>query len=362
MTTKGQVVEPESDARWDAFVAASPNGHLMQASRWGALKARFGWEVERLALTDGSEIVAGAQVLYRSLPLKLTKLAYIPMGPVVDWENEELVHALLVALRRRVRRRGAFCLKLDPAVPDSAIRGATLGSHGFRPSPQTVQWRSTILIDLNCTEEELLSRFNKRHRQKLHKAAREGIVVRPGSAVDLPALSTLMEETAERKEFAVYPPDYYRASYDLLASQGQGQLLLASYQDSLLAWIMVFVLGTKAYCMFAASGDAHRELMPTYLLHWEGIRWARSQGCVVYDYCGIPDEVGQDPEAHAHEERHDGLWGVYRFKRGFGGEVMGYMGTHDQVYWRPIYFLYNQAIDLLQHRLGETWNRRLFSG
>ena len=233
---RNPAVEPEYDARWDAFVAASPYGHLMQASRWGALKARFGWEVERLTLMDGDAIVAGAQVLYRSLPLGLCRLAYVPMGPIFDWQNEEQVDALLAALQRAVRRRGAFCLKLEPAVLNSFDGVADLVSHGFRPSPQTVQWRSTILIELNCTEDEILARFNKKHRQKLHKAAREGIVVRPGTSADLPAFSKLMGETADRKEFAVYPPDYYCASYSLFAPQGLGQLFLATYEDTDLGW------------------------------------------------------------------------------------------------------------------------------
>ena len=362
VTARGPDIISEYDARWDAFITASPHGHLMQASRWGAIKARFGWEVERLILMDGDAIVAGAQILYRSLPLNLSRLAYVPMGPVVDWENEEHVNALLVALQHTVRRRRAFCLKLEPAVLENPDRVAKLVSHGFHPSPQTVQWRSTILIDLDCSEDEIQARFNKKHRQKLHKAAREGITVRPGTEADLPAFRSLMGETAERKEFAVYPLDYYHASYNLFASQGFGKLLLATYHDTILAGIMVFMLGARAYCMYAGSSNVNRELMPTYLLHWEGIRWAHAHGCVLYDYCGIPDEVGQDPECHAHEERHDGLWGVYRFKRGFGGQIACYMGTHDQVYCRALYFLYNLAIELLMNRLGETWNCRLFSG
>ena len=120
----------------------------MQSSRWGALKARFGWDVERLAVRDGDAIVAGAQVLYRSLPLNLGRLAYIPMGPVVDWDDEEQVNTLLLALQRTVQQRGAFCLKVEPAVLARPDRAAKLASHGFRPSRQTVQWRSTILVDL----------------------------------------------------------------------------------------------------------------------------------------------------------------------------------------------------------------------
>jgi peptidoglycan pentaglycine glycine transferase (the first glycine) len=141
-------------------------------------------------------------------------------------------------------------------------------------------------------------------------------------------------------------------------------LLFATYQDTVLAGIMIFTLGHKAWCMYAASGNSHRNLMSTYLLHWEGIRWARAQGCTSFDYCGIPDEVGQHPQRYAHTgaERSDGPWGVYRFKRGFGGWVVRYVGAYDHVYHRPSYWLYNQAGAFLQRMWGETWHRRLRSG
>ncbi len=61
--------------------------------------------------------------------------------------------------------------------------------------------------------------------------------------------------------------------------------------------------------------------MPVYLLQWEAIRWAKQQGCTVYDLWGIPDY----PEEVLEEQfmnRSDGLWGVYRFKRGFGGKIV----------------------------------------
>jgi lipid II:glycine glycyltransferase (peptidoglycan interpeptide bridge formation enzyme) len=204
--------EPLDDAEWDSFVAASPEGHLLQTSRWGALKARFGWAVERVALTDGHAIVAGAQVLYRSLPLGLLTLAYVPMGPLVDWGDEEAGRTLLAALRRAARRRRAFCLKLESHRPDDPALAARLIHYGLRPSPQTIQPRSTILIDLDGEEDEIVARFNKRTRQKVRKATRAGVVVQDGIASDISAFQGLMKETAQRKGFAIHSAELYHAA------------------------------------------------------------------------------------------------------------------------------------------------------
>lgn len=350
----------QGDAAWDAFVAAAPCGHLMQCSAWGALKARFGWEGDRVILKSGEKVVAGAQILYRSVARGLLTLGYVPMGPVVHWDDEAAVRALFSAIEAAARRRGAFCVKLEPTTGADRA-GAVNQALRCLPSAHPVQWRSTIEIDLRPTEDELFALLNKRHRQKIRKAAREGVTVRIGQADEVGIFRSLLEVTARRKDFSVYPAEYYQAAYDSFVSGGAGAFLVAEYQGEVLAGIMVFVTGQKAYCFFGATGNVHRELMPAYLLHWEGIRWARALGCQVYDYCGVPDEDESTLEAE-FVEREDGLWGVYRFKRGFGGQVVRYADTCDRVL-RPVrYWLYDRAVRVLARLWGETWHRRVFPG
>jgi lipid II:glycine glycyltransferase (peptidoglycan interpeptide bridge formation enzyme) len=79
--------------------------------------------------------------------------------------------------------------------------------------------------------------------------------------------------------------------------------------------------------------------MPTYLLQWEAIRWAKARGCAEYDLWGVPDEDEETLEAQ-FESRHDGLWGVYRFKRGFGGQLKRAAQALDRVYNPLLYWIY----------------------
>jgi lipid II:glycine glycyltransferase (peptidoglycan interpeptide bridge formation enzyme) len=67
------------------------------------------------------------------------------------------------------------------------------------------------------------------------------------------------------------------------------------------------------------------------------MRWAKTQGCTSYDLWGIPDEEEKVLESE-FDKRSDGLWGVYRFKRGFGGEIVRSAPALDRVY-NPL--LYN---------------------
>jgi Uncharacterized protein involved in methicillin resistance len=84
--------------------------------------------------------------------------------------------------------------------------------------------------------------------------------------------------------------------------------------------VPVFARGRRAWYVYGASNDQERNRMPTYLLQWEAMRWARARGAEEYDLWGVPDADEETLEAH-FTERSDGLWGVYRFKRGFGGQV-----------------------------------------
>lgn len=79
--------------------------------------------------------------------------------------------------------------------------------------------------------------------------------------------------------------------------------------------------------------------MPNYAVQWAAIQWAKEQGCSVYDLWGVPDFPEEELEAN-FMERHDGLWGVYRFKRGFGGQLRRTVGTADRVYNQMVYRLY----------------------
>lgn len=340
-TVKLTPLQPDPPA-WDVFVEAQ-NGHILQTSRWGALKRRFGWQDQIISIGENSEIQAGALVLYKRLPLRLPgSLAYIPRGPVIDWRNTSTVQTLMRALDRAARSRGAFALKIEPDELDTPRLREQLAALGFRPSPQAVQPPRTILVDITGTEDEILARMSQTTRRKVRTGAKKGIVVRRGTAGDLDTFNALMGITGARNEFGVHSPAYYRVTHELFAPD-HAALLLASYQGKDLAGLIVFALGDTAWYFYGASSNEERERMPTYALQWEAIRWARERGCTTYDLWGIPDEDEAILEAQ-FQGRSDGLWGVYGFKRGFGGEVVRSIGTWDKVYNPLLYAGYRAVL------------------
>lgn len=321
-------------ADWDAFVRSHPHGHLLQTTAWGRLKSESGWQAVSVRASG-----QGALILFRTLPFGLT-LAYVPRGPLVDWNERGALEDLLTALDRECRARRAVCLKWEPDLPDSPACAGMLTSLGFRPSPQTVQPRRTLVVDLSGSQAEILSRMKQKTRYNIGLASKKEVTVRAArSPADLDAFIALMRETSARDEFGVHAPAYYRRAYELFHPAGECELLLAEYRGQALAGVMAFATAQRAWYFYGASSDRERHRMAPYLAQWEAMRWAMARGAHTYDLWGVPDEDETTLESQ-FEQRRDGLWGVYRFKRGFGGKLVRTLGAWDRVYRPALYLAY----------------------
>jgi lipid II:glycine glycyltransferase (peptidoglycan interpeptide bridge formation enzyme) len=305
---------------WNTFVATSPNGHILQAWEWGALKERTGWEAVRLALVQKGHMRAAAQVLFRSLPYGFGTLAYVPRGPVLDYEDPVLFSATMQALRDLAATRRVVSLKIEPDVIEPSPISDRLRGAGLEPAPP-VQMRSSIWVDLTASEDEILARQKQKTRYNIRLAARKGVSISSNGIAGLNAWYDMYATTAQRDGFTIHSLEYYREVMRALHPAGMVNLLLAHHEGDLLAGIIVFAFGTKAQYMYGASSNVKRNLMAPYLVQWEGMRWARQRGATVYDLWGIPDTLEEDED----------LWGVYRHKRGYGGTIVRYVGAFDLV-------------------------------
>ncbi len=315
-------------------MAAHPAGHFLQASGWGRLRASSRWRVVRVGVRDDAgELVAGAQILLRPSPLG--PVGYVPRGPVC--QPDDPAWPALAAAMRAAGGRLAVALRMEPGWSDTAAARGWLAGQGLRPA-EPVQPPSTVLLDLTPDEAALLSGLKQKWRYNVRLAQRHGVTARLGGAEDLPRLGQLMAATARRDGFHARPAGYYAAVWRAL--QPHARLYLAEWSGQTLAAILVVHHGSSATYLYGASSDLERQRMPNHLLQWEAIRQARAAGLAQYDLWGIPDELGQargrgvDPDAVP--PGRDGLWGVWGFKRGFGGRIWRAVGAWDMVLapWR----------------------------
>lgn len=313
-----------SYTEWDEFLLSHPNAHILQTSEWGQLKEHFGWQTKHVIDEN-----CGAQILFRKLPLGI-KLAYIPKGPIGKISSQFWKHVDDLCEMEK-----AFLLKIEPDCWDDETEKFD-DLQGLLKS-NTIQPRRTILVSLEDTEEEILDRMKQKTRYNIRLAGKKGVLVRESN--DIKAFYRLIEETGKRDAFGVHSYEYYLSAYDNFYKKNKCALFLAEYENQPLAGIMVFINGNRAWYFYGASNEKERNRMPTYLLQWHAMKWAKEKGCKTYDLWGIPDEELPILEEN-FERRSDGLWGVYRFKRGFGGEIKRTASGYDKIYNPFIYFIF----------------------
>jgi peptidoglycan pentaglycine glycine transferase (the first glycine) len=378
----------EADQRviWDKFVADTSHGHLLQSWAWGELKDAFGWRALRVALWDQDRrsILAGAQVLFRPLPVLPFSIAYIPKGPLLDWSDAALCQRFFQALHPLLHARRAAFLRIDPDLPESvsavvgeggesAVSEAAdtaaentlfgglysmaqglaaaqqLRSLGFRAVEDSIQPRRTIAVDLLPDEKAISLRQKPKWRYNAGLAARKGVTVRPAASVeDLRRWYALMRVTSERDRFAVHTFDYYQRAWELMKAAHQAELFLAEHEGKLLAGIFVTLVGREGIYLYGASGNDGRNVMPNHLLQWEAMRWCKARGATLYDLWGIAES----------EDPNDPMAGVYRFKRGWGGKMVRYIGSFDYIYSPLIYRGVRQGLEFLKRREAARLRRQ----
>lgn len=318
-----------------------PNGSLLQLNNWARLKNRFGWSSHRVWLKKDGRLAAGAQILYRSAALGIAKVGYIPHGPLVDWDDAEQVAVLFNQIDHSAYQRGVGLVKMEPLLWSHATPNwaSLCQQHGLLPETDSIQPPRTLMIEIQGSDDEILAAMHQKTRYNIRLAARKEIVVREGSRADIPAFYKLMQMTGQRDRFGIHAPEYYRDVYELFAPDQLG-LLVAEYEQRPLAMVMLAAVGKTAVYLYGASSSEERNRMPSYAVQWAAIQWAKQRGCTHYDLWGVPDADEESLEA-GFQERSDGLWPVYRFKRGFGGRLWRTVGPVDRVYNQRVKSLYN---------------------
>lgn len=406
--------------QWNELITRLPGSHLLQTWEWGQVKAQYGWKPiglvwhetgadqwrpSRVILKDQESVInesgdyngytkwdcgntfsgnlcASALILLRTLSFgrlaTSLRVMYIPKGPLVNWTNVPLRRKVIEDIHTFAYQKGAIFIKIDPDVrlgigipgqPDSQNDPvgqqvqADLHERGWLFSPEQIQFRNTVLVDLTPSEAELLQRMKQKTRYNIRLAERKGVTIRPGTLADSSLLYHMYAETSLRDGFVIRDEDYYRTVWDTFthsftsdtANQPGMESLIAEVAGEPVAGVIIYRFGGKAWYLSGMSVDAHREKMPNYLLQWEAIRRAKVAGCTVYDLWGAPDEFTET----------DPLWGVYRFKEGLGGTVVRTLGAWDDPIRPTLYRWYTiilpRWLDVIRNR-GIRRTRKLTLG
>jgi lipid II:glycine glycyltransferase (peptidoglycan interpeptide bridge formation enzyme) len=351
---------------WNDLIAGLRGAHALQTWQWGQVKAHVGWRAHPLVWRDATgKVCAGALVLQRSAPLGLSVM-YAPRGPMLDWENTGLAAKVLDDLQKFAREQGAIFLKIDPELSlGVGIRGeederpnpaglavqADLTARGWRFSDEQIQFRNTVLVGLNEDEDDLLMRMKSKTRYNIRLAKRRGVTMRPGGVEDIDLLYRMYAHTSVRDDFLIRGKDYYDLVWRTFFKADLAEPLIAEVEGEPVGAVVIFRFGGRAWYIHGMSLDEHREKMFSYRLQWEAMLRSKEAGCTAYDMWGAPDTF----------DKSDPMWGVYRFKDGFGGQVVRTLGAWDYPVRPLLYRLYSQVLPRLlnvMRRRGKSETKR----
>ncbi|CAN5907201.1 peptidoglycan bridge formation glycyltransferase FemA/FemB family protein [soil metagenome] len=310
--------------QWDTLVKNSPGGgHIFQSHAWAEFKRELSWSAVRVAIEKDDDVVGVGQFLSYSTTPVPGRLMFCPKGPWLPWEDEETVKAFFEGVREIAKNHGAHTIKIEPEVRDEqkAVKD-WLSDIGFQKFRWDLNFKTTLVVDLSPPEEEIMANMRKSNRSSVRSAARKGVeVVEDSTSHGLQTFWEMFELTAQRSGFWYRPKDYQVPMWRSLMEAGRAHLLFAEHEGDQLAGMFIGKLGYKCWYQYGASTNEKRELNGTHLLQWEMMKWAKSHGVTYYDMVSIPnpDELNEDHP----------LYGVYKFKAGFGGEIASFVGCLD---------------------------------
>lgn len=382
--------------RFEEFNEKHPNGHALQSVEWGKFKSIGEWKTEIVGLeNEEGEIVAGAMFLRRKLPGLRKYILYAPRGYVLDYSNFKLFELFTKEVKKYAKETSVIFVKIDPCViyKERTIDGeiiedgidnseliANIKSLGYAHKGTTldfegVQPRFVFKLDVDKEEDELYKSFHHKTRYNIRLAEKKGIEIYEGTRDDLVEFERIMRVTGSRDGFITRPLKYFQDMYDTMEHTGKMKLFMAKYNISkayiktkqdleqeklskkpnedrikklekqlpglealldknkdeiVVSGTILLLNGKKAWYLYGASDNVYRNLMPNYLIQWEMIKYSMDKGCTLYDFRGISGDL--DPNHH--------LYGLYRFKKGFNGNFVEYIGEFDLIVNRLFYNLW----------------------
>jgi lipid II:glycine glycyltransferase (peptidoglycan interpeptide bridge formation enzyme) len=339
----------ETDAgRFDHFLESTTNGHIFQSYWWGEVK-KTEWEPIRVAGEDeAGEIVAAATILKRKIPFLGKSFFYLPRGPVLkDWHNQTHFLLFVSYLKKLAWEHRAFFIKIDPCILEGQEPAASFfDAAGFIPAGSEhefggLQPRYTFRLNIEPDLDLILNNFHHKLRYKINYAYKQGLRFERPGVEGIDGFMEILVETSRRGNFVIRPKSYYQKVYQLLAPRNAAAITLGYLDGKVTTAAITLAFGDKSWNMYSGQSNVSRNIYAFQALIWEQIKWAKERGARWFDFYGVPGHIGEDHP----------LYGIYHFKKSFGGDFYAFVGEKDLVlssfyyfFWTRLFPAYRRAL------------------
>jgi len=331
-----RAVRPEEKEAFNAVV-----NHPLQSWQWGEFRRKTGQSVERIGIFDKSKLVNGVQITFHKVPILNKNVGYLPKGYMPDADQ-------LGALKAVAKQNNAIFIKLEPNIASKVdspsahknIAKFLLDNDCVPGKPLFTKY--TFQLDLTEDEETLFKNLESKTRYNVNLASKKGVKIFENTSQEgMEQYIKILEETTKRQGFYAHSPDYFRKMWKELGDSGMLRIFNAVYEDKILtSWVM-FVFNNVLYYPYGASRSVNREVMASNLMMWEMIMFGKKIGCQTFDMWG---SLGPEPN------KKDSWYGFHKFKKGYSGDLVEFIGTFDYVIDLPLYQIF-KIMDSIRWKL-----------
>jgi len=308
--------------------------HPVQTWEWGEFQESQGHKVYRLGVFDQQKMVSAYTISFHQIPKTKYSVGTLLRGPAIDSD-------MIKNVKKIAQEENAIFVKFEPDIIEKIYdnkyqliknKASVLNFPNLVTSPKVAFYPHSFLVDLTKSEEDLLADMSPKTRYNIKVANRHGVeITHSTDDKDFEVYLKLLFDTTKRQGFYLHSEKYHRQQWSILKNTGLAEVFLATYQKEVLAAFMVFKLKDRFFYPYGASLDLHREVMAPTLLMWEAILYGKSLGKRSFDMWG---SLG--PDANASQQG----FGFHRFKQGYGGNLVQFVGTYDLVINSNLYKLY----------------------
>ena len=310
----------EEEKIWEEFLEMHPEANFLQSWCWGQFQESLDRKIFRTGFYDKNKL-AGIMFSYVETS-KRGKFLVVPGGPIIDWRNRSVVEEFTLQLKKLCKENSCVFARIRPQIIDSAQNRYLFSKIGFRKAPMYLHAELTSQLNIERSEDELLSNMRKATRYDIRKAQKIGITI--SDIYDekwANMFIKLQDETAKRQKFVPFTKKFLLNQFDCFIKNGLAKLYTATFENKVLAQAFIIFYGNEAVYHYGASTDDGRHYPGAYLIQWEAIKEAKKRGMKRYNFWGVAPVESAD-------HRFSGL---SLFKRGFGGEDVAYLPAHDLV-------------------------------
>lgn len=334
-----ELLRKETEAEFEEFMQSHPQGCFMQSLAWPKVKNNWSYAGVISRGEDG-KIKGAVLVIMLKAPMFGCNFMYAPRGPVCDLKDKETLADLVEGIKQLAKIHKAYSFKMDPDVYASDSEFIELAKGlGFKYNKggdnfETIQARFNYRLMINGrTEDELFANLLQKTRYNVRVAMKHNVEIRVCGKEMLDEFVRIYKVTGERDGFSTRPKAYFERMLDALGDHVR--LYMAFYNNIPVSGAITTNYAGKTCYVYGASDNSYRNVMPNYLIQWEMIKWAVETGCTVYDFQGVSGVL--DESSH--------LYGLYRFKKGFNGQLDELAGEFDMDFKPIMNKLVNFGID-----------------